>query len=56
MPRGLELTGGGGQVREESSRDSDNNIIVHFIHDAAPSESAKCWLYVDRLRTWDQEY
>ena len=60
VPRGLHHGGiivvEQENVRRTSSRDADNNIIVHFLSTARPSDSAKCWLYVDRLRTWDQEY
>ena len=48
----------GYQVVETSRRDSENNVIVYF--DAAngglPTDSAVCWLYSARLRTWDQKY
>ena len=59
VPRGLGAETG--EVRASSSRDSDNNVIVHFAlpssgSDGRPSDSAKCWLYSSRLRTWDQEY
>ena len=59
VPRGLHK--GGGSVDDEnvrafSGRDSDNNIIVHFDFGKKPSDSARCWLYSDRLKTWDQEY
>ena len=59
VPRGLGP--GTGEVRAFSSRDSDNNVIVHFAlpssgSDGRPTDSAKCWMYVERLKTWDQEY
>ena len=58
VPRGLELRNVHlpGTVDTSSRRDADNNIIVHWDHDARPSDSARCWMYVDRLKTWDQEY
>ena len=59
IPRGLHAGGSGEDsenVRLKSGRDADNNIIVHFEKDKNPTDSAKCWLYVDRLKTWDQEY
>ena len=59
VPRGLHIGLGGtdnDNVRLTSGRDADNNLIVHFLSTARPSDSAKCWLYSDRLRTWDQEY
>ena len=44
-------------VRETSGRDSDNNIIVYFADTPKrPSDSASCWLYVSRLRTWSENY
>ena len=44
-------------ARYSSGRDRDNNIIVHWSHavDEKPTDNAKCWLYVDRLRTWSVE-
>ena len=57
VPRGLERTDGdAGSVFYNSRRDADNNIIVHWDFTARPSDSARCWLYSSRLRTWDQEY
>ena len=55
VPRGLEVDAAG-HIRGNSGRDSDNNIIVHFAEAHKPTDSAKCWMYVDRLKTWDQEY
>ncbi len=47
-----------GLVRANSGRDSENNIIVYWATNTAlrPTDSAKCWLYVSRLRTWDENY
>ena len=47
-----------GLVRANSGRDSENNIIVYWstLPDRRPTDSAKCWLYVSRLRTWDENY
>ena len=56
VPRGLHFSSTVEYVRQISGRDSDNNIIVHFADSGQPSDSATCWLYVDRLRNWDQEY
>ena len=56
VPRGLHTSSTDEIVRTASSRDSDNNIIVHFADSHKPSDSAQCWLYSNRLRTWDQEY
>ena len=59
VPRGLHsevVTGTEDSVRKNSSRDNENNLIVHFLHEKKPSDSSKCWLYSSRLRTWDQEY
>ena len=49
------LDGQDGTVRVTSGRDSDNNILVYWSTVAAnrPTDSAKCWLYMERLRTWD---
>ena len=55
VPRGLQAADVE-TVRKNSSRDSDNNVIVHFVDNFKPTDSAKCWLYSQRLRTWDQEY
>ena len=55
VPRGLHADDVG-NVRANSGRDSDNNIIVHFDHANRATDSAKCWMFVDRLKTWDQEY
>ena len=59
VPRGLHsevVSGTEDSVRKNSSRDNENNLIVHFLHEKKPSDSSKCWLYSSRLRTWDQEY
>ena len=56
VPRGLHFSSTVEYVRQTSGRDSDNNIIVHFADSGQPTDSATCWLYVDRLKTWDQEY
>ena len=59
VPRGLHYGGpyeDNENPRRSTGRDADNNIIVHFKYDAKPSDSARCWLYVERLKTWDQEY
>ena len=58
VPRGLEIPGDNleGAVSLVSRRDADNNIIVHWDFADRPTDSARCWLYVDRLKTWDQEY
>ena len=56
VPRGLHASSSLTTVREDSSRDSENNIIVHFADAHKASDSAKCWLYSSRLRVWDQEY
>ena len=44
------------QAAKTSRRDAENNLIVYFATDALPTDSAKCWLYAQRLRTWDQVY
>ena len=46
----------GNKIRSASGRDSDNNMIVHWDHDHRPTDGSKCWLYIDRLSTWDEEY
>lgn len=43
-------------VRDSSGRDRDNNVIVHWVKTNAPTDNAKCWLYVARLSTWSVEY
>ncbi len=56
VPRSLRLGNNStGAVRANSGRDSENNIIVYWSAVAAnrPTDSAKCWLYVSRLRSWD---
>ena len=63
VPDGL---GGGdlGVVKNTSSRDADNNIIVFWTGpDVAggeatrlPSDSAICWLYVSDLSLWTESY
>ena len=46
-----------GAVRNTSGRDSDNNIVVYWGNaNFRPSDSAACWLYVSRLRTWSENY
>ena len=44
-------------VRNTSGRDSGNNIIVYW-SDAArrPTDGAKCWFYVARLRIWEANH
>lgn len=39
-------------ARHNSTRDKDNNIIVHWDYSQLPDNGAKCWLYVARLNTW----
>ena len=59
VPRGWHKGGTGvavENVRVFSGRDSENNIIMHFDWGKQPSDSRTCWLYSDRLKTWDQEY
>ena len=46
-------------VRLTSGRDSSNNIIVYWDDSGAerrPADNAMCWLYVDRLNSWDESY
>ena len=53
-------------VRLASGRDSDNNIIVYWLPDVAspatdnsskrPTDNAMCWLFVNRLNSWDESY
>ena len=62
VPEGL--TTSGGVVKNTSSRDADNNIIVYWTGPAVaygeatslPSDSAICWLYVSDLSLWTQSY
>ena len=56
IPKGLQDPGTNGP-RRSSGRDRDNNLVVYFITDGRrPSDSAKCWLYISRLKIWDQTY
>ena len=45
-------------VRKTSGRDSNNNIIVYWGKSVAerPTDAAACWLYVARIRIWDENY
>ena len=58
VPRSLHDENDAGQpVRSTSGRDSDNNIIVYWGNeDNRPTDDSKCWLYVSRLRIWDENY
>ena len=58
VPRGLQTatTPATGPAGVKSRRDADNNILVYFEADKLPTDSASCWLYSSRLRTWDQKY
>ena len=59
VPRSLRLENSDTKnVRVASGRDSSNNIIVYWAEDpnSRPTDSAKCWLYSSRLRTWDENY
>ncbi len=59
VPRGLRDQNADDQlVRSSSGRNSDNDIIVYWSNTDAlrPSDGAKCWLYVSRLRTWSENY
>ena len=49
---------GVGTVRPKSGRDSGNNILVYWAGNAdkRPTDSSTCWLYSNRLRTWDENY
>ena len=63
MPEGLTTTAGG-VVKNTSSRDADNNIIVYWTGPlvrygeatSLPSDAAICWLYVSDLSRWTQSY
>ena len=59
VPRGLRSQNNDiGNIRQTSGRDSDNNIIVYWSAEDSerPSDGASCWLYVDRLRSWSENY
>ena len=59
VPRSLRLENSDTKnVRVASGRDSSNNIIVYWANDpdSRPTDSATCWLYSSRLRTWDENY
>ena len=45
-------------VRKTSGRDSNNNIIVYWGDSIAkrPTDASSCWLYVSRIRIWDENY
>ena len=43
-------------VRYASSRDRDNNIIVHWHETKRPTDNAKCWMYVSGLDRWFVQY
>ena len=56
VPAGLHENGAADtNARYLSGRDRDNNIIIHWRYSNPPSDRARCWLYVDRLRTWSVE-
>ena len=54
------LRGGEGwavPVRSTSGRDSENNIIVYFGNELRrPHDGAVCWLYVNAVRLWGENY
>ncbi len=57
VPRGLhDQNNAEKSVRSSSGRDSDNNILVYWDETKRPTDDAKCWIYVDRLRVWDENY
>ena len=57
VPRGLhDQNNAEKPVRKSSGRDSDNNILVYWDENKRPTDDAKCWIYVDRLRVWDENY
>ena len=56
VPSGLHRTATDNQVRLTSGRDRDNNVIVHWDHEHRPTDGAKCWLYIARLKTWSGDY
>ena len=64
VPQGLK---NGVNIKNISSRDSDNNILVFFVHPndtsvtdpqdrGLPSDSSICWLYVAAFSAWSQDY
>ena len=55
LPDGLKRGDG---ARTTSGRDSENNIIVYWADDPPdrPSDSASCWLYYSRLRSWHENF
>ena len=57
VPAGLKVGNViSGAVRAGSGRDSGNNIIVFWDAALPPSDGARCWLYVARLRSWTENY
>ena len=61
VPKGLE---DGAQVKNISSRDPANNIIVFWAHPSdtseddrgLPSDGSSCWLYVSAFSAWSESY
>ena len=53
-----------GLLNKVSTRDSDNNILVYFVHPresneehrGLPSNGAICWLYVAAFSAWSEGY
>ena len=58
-PSGLEdpsSTADPKTMRNNSSRDRDNNIIVHWDDAKRPTDNAKCWMYMSGLDRWFVQY
>ena len=58
VPRGLRIKNDLDlAARKGSGRDADNNIIVYWGNGSRrPNDSAGCWLYIARLRSWGSNY
>ena len=58
------LTSSASVTVSKSSRDTDNNIIVYWVHpddtsevaNGLPSDGAVCWLHVAAFGAWTEEY
>lgn len=42
-------------VETYSYKDSDKNILVHWMRQHRPDDEANCWLYLHRLKRWFME-
>ena len=58
IPRTLytRFTVGTDVLRRTSGRDSDNNIFAMWVDINEPADASESWLYVSRLKSWDENY